>query len=177
MLFAACRKVECDQSKREIRIKSRKWWFIIKSSSIPFSTIEYIDRDKYEMPSSFGFAPGGYGYHDTFEFINVCAVTNERHEMVPLFQFWGDGSENTGWTGVIFGDDVIDFHGDQENAAINFAQLIAKATGTRVGISREVIIPTNENGKKIYCVQCNHQLAPHVTRCIYCGSTEIKEES
>ncbi|MBN2428148.1 MAG: zinc ribbon domain-containing protein [Deltaproteobacteria bacterium] len=177
MLFSVSKKVECDRIKREIRIKTRKWWFIVKHNSIPFLEIEYIDREQLEIPTSFGFVPGGYGRHDSLQSFIVCVVTIKRKEKIPLFEFWGEGSEQTGWFGVIFGDSVIDIHGGQEDASINFAKLVAEITETRFGVLKEVKIPAKENGKNVFCVKCGHQLAPNVSYCIYCGGTEIKEES
>jgi hypothetical protein len=136
-LGAYDRWVIVERGKRDISIRSKSWWTWQPTETVPFERVVEIDYSFNRWTR--GRHPYGrnQGWHttgtDQLEFFKVSLFLRDPQENVDLFWFWGEGSVETGATGVLLGnDDVVDFSGDQRATSKEYAQLLGAFTGARI---------------------------------------------
>ena len=94
---------------------------------IPFEAIERLD---------YSFAEAGInrdslllGSHDSIECYTLSIILRKEGERVVLGRFSGEGSVDHGWKGILVGDDVLDYRGDQWECSLGVVKLLQAMTG------------------------------------------------
>jgi len=161
-LFSYCRVIHVNKSSQIIEIKVKKWWQWKRVDRIPFSNIEYIDII-YPKPSETSVSPLYYS-HSLRLYYYVFLITKTPFRRVDLFS--------------------LDCRAEQDQDQIysklahDGAELIAKYTGTRIGVHKPVGFPLAECDYKYFCRGCGHKLSPNIDSCLcpYCGGKDIRIE-
>ena len=135
-LGAYDRCVIADKRERIISIYTKGFWSWQPTEKIPFDRVDEIDRSFSRWTTRrapYRNTNTSWSRNDQMEFFKVSLFLRNPQENVNLFWFWGEGSVETGATGVLLGnDDVIDFAGDQRATSERYAKLLAAFTRTRV---------------------------------------------
>jgi len=74
---------------------------------------------------------------------------------------------DTGWVGVITGDDWVDFEGNQEAASARTVKHLARITGKPVGRPEDQSVERLTAGRA--CPHCGRPAPQGRARCLYCG--------
>lgn len=104
----------------------RCWlWFIRWTKTIPFNRIERIDYDVSSLSTSWTW------FGETADEVDEYKVGVLTHDgrRIKLWSFIGEGSAETGFWGVMMGDSVIDYSGNQGSASLQFAEALCHVTG------------------------------------------------
>lgn len=126
-LFSRYRKVIVDRKKKFVYISTKKFWVFESVKVIPFSNIERIDYSYFDIATR--WIPYAYETTDQVECFTVSLCLIQPEEKVKLFSFIGEGAVETGWIGVLQGDEIVDFCGDQAPSSRNYVNLLMKFTG------------------------------------------------
>jgi hypothetical protein len=127
LLFSYCKRVRVDARRQTVTIEWRFLWLFRRRKEVPFARIERILYEASDMGTSWSLF---HGRTDSIERFSVGLSLTDPWEKVHLFSFTGEGSVETGWSGVIWGDDsMVDFRGDQAEASGSFVDLLQKLTG------------------------------------------------
>ena len=62
----------------------------------------------------------------------IVSLELYSRDIVKIFSFIGEGAVNTGITGVLLGDDLVDSRGDQEERSRTYVELLTAFTGKRL---------------------------------------------
>jgi hypothetical protein len=163
-LFSYRKQVIIDRRRKQIEIDTRAFWFFRWKTRIPFSRIERL---------SYGFAAFGTEWGafwertDQVESFTVGLVLRAPEETLDLFSFRGEGSVQTGWTGVLLGDSLVDFEGDQADASRSFVRILQEFTGA--SLTGPLPHIANQAGERFSCEQCKRPSPPNKKKCMYCG--------
>lgn len=169
LFFSVKREIRIDATTREVTIRFRRWWTASSFETIPFSTISHIDISEITVGTSPGYTPDGVGWRDQQEnYIPFLITTSGKR--IELLSFYGKGSVQTGWWGVLLGDQIIDLKGRQEKRAIEFATRVAQMVGVPFGVESKVVSEARSTDGKIKCASCGHYNARGHKKCLYCGS-------
>lgn len=173
-LFSYSRTVVIDKQNKYIDIIIRYLWVFFSKNRIPFSDIKYIDRKIREVAESIGLTADGIGAHDVSEVIYVQVFRKSTCDPVNLFRFVGDGARYTGLFGVfVGGDSPIDFIGKQNEKSKSYEKLVSEFTGAPLSGERR-LFNIDPSEMKYFCANCSHKFKEVVSKCVYCGSNEIK---
>lgn len=130
-LFSYDKTVCVNRLARTVTVWRRVLWVLGGAREVGFDRIESIEYAHSSLPTSFSFF---YGAQDEVESFAVCLRLAGPRERLKLFSFVGEGAVETGWKGVLFGnDDWVDLEGDQEASSRHFVRLLHRFTGARVG--------------------------------------------
>lgn len=178
-LFSTVRKVDVNATTSKVTVLTRKWWVVNTSEIIPFTNIRYVDVSEITVGTSLGYTPDGMGWRDQQEnFIPYLMTIDGRR--IDLVSFYGEGTVQTGWWGVLFGDQIIDFKGRQEKRSREFTEKVATLIGVPVGVDSKILADTRSSNGKIKCVSCGHFNVSSYEKCLYCGviiANELQQKS
>ena len=105
---------------------------------------------------------------DEVERYRISLVLKDPRARIPLFSFMGEGSVETGWRGVLFGDDDrVDLAGDQAQAFRGYLDLLSEFLGVTIG--PPVPHVSDLHGRKYRCTACGKNVPPNRPTCLYCG--------
>jgi len=166
-LFSYCRRVFVDRAREKVGVETKYLWFFRSRRMIPFAEVAYIDMSFSSMGTSWGWSSDGHGATDQVEKFTVSLFLDSNEE-VRLFSFVGEGACQTGWSGALFGgDSLVDYAGDQEGAARQFARALKEFIGVTIG--KPVAHLADAQGQKFFCAECGRPSAPTLQKCFYCG--------
>jgi len=124
-LFSICREVRFHKTARTVEIQCRSWWLLHRHRQIRFDDIARIIYLATGVPTSFAWLIGTI---DEWECYSVgLKLTSGEH--VHLFRFAGEDAVDTGWWGVLWGDDVLDLTGTQYEESRGLIDLLCAMTG------------------------------------------------
>jgi hypothetical protein len=166
-IFLFLRKVEICYDDKIIIYSVTLFFLFNKTKLIDFTELSHIDYTYNSIGTSWGFKAPGFGRHDQVESFTISIVTKEKEKYV-VCSFRGEGAVSTGWMGIIFGDDIIDFSGTQESDSRQFVSYLSKRLGIPIGKQYDFSkIETN-------CQSCGRRISKFSSKCMYCGSKIIK---
>lgn len=136
-LFSYCRTVQISKENQQIIIHVRKLWFMKNSTVIPFSKIEFIERNHWDVcKGQIGLTPDGIGATRVSEVWYVRIVVKGIPLPVNLFRFIGTGSRIIdGWWQIILGGLPFDIEGKQDFTSDSYARLVAEYTGAEYKVN------------------------------------------
>lgn len=168
-LFSTIRKVYINAATGKITIYTRRWWVVNTLETIPIANIRYVDVSEITVGTSPGYTPDGMGWRDQQEnFIPFLMTVDGRK--IDLVSFYGEGSVQTGWWGVVLGDQIIDFKGRQEKRSREFTERVATLIGVPVGVDSKILADTRSFIGKVKCTSCGHFNVSSCKKCLYCGA-------
>ena len=125
LLGASKRRVLVDPHAETITLETRSLWALHNSQVIRFSDLSHFEYRYGSMATSWDFLGN---IHDSLEAYSVSAALNDRSE-VYLISFRGAGSAQTGAVGVLLGDSIVDYQGDQGSRSLGFIDALQELTG------------------------------------------------
>ena len=173
-LFSYRRELHVDANRELITLRERRMWFLTREQRVSFAEVDHIAYGFGDWAtSSLTTVESGrltLRGGDSVERFHVALVlkTGERW---PLFAFVGDGERMTGVVGVLTGDSVFDFTGEQEAESYNFVKQLQQLTGLSLGPP----LPGNIDYRGQKCSSCGHANVPRA-RCLYCGAAVTASE-
>lgn len=184
-LGAYAREVRFDRRKREISIRTKLAYFVQRETVIPYARLARIEYrfgslgtgliGGYRAPRSFTGHVHRTGHSsDQIEWFTIELVLQNPFERVEALFFTGEGAKLTGVYGVLMGDSVVDFAGEQEQESLEVFDLIERFTG--VGPSGR-IAGAKLGGAGRECSVCQHPCGPDAVRCVYCGVLIAKPDA
>lgn len=128
-LFTYITCVTVDKRINFVTIEKRYVWFFTSKQIIHFNNIKKI-----------AYTYGGYmtdfnsrlQKSDEIDEFTVSLELVRPPSSVKLFSFIGEGAVDTGITGVLLGDDLVDCCGDQEERSLSYVELLMAFTGKRL---------------------------------------------
>lgn len=129
-LGAYRKQVEVDPRARTVTILRRVLWLLSFERVVPFDEISHIEYRFASMATSWSL---WIGARDAVESFSISLALGDRSE-ISLFSFAGEGARMTGVRGVLFGDSVVDFEGDQKDRSLGYLEALMELTGK--GLSR-----------------------------------------
>jgi len=169
-LFFSGVYLHVDRRARYLFLDRRYFWFFKRSRAIAFAQIDRIEYGFDSTVTKYGYQGQALDQVETF---TVEIVLKEGDEHIPLFRFRGLGAVSTGLTGLMQGDDLVDYEGDQERKSLAFVQALKDFLGVPLG--KAVPQLTDESGTKYSCGQCGRPGPPRQGDCLYCGG-KLKPE-
>ena len=161
-LFLNTTRVEVIPSRRVIVFSFRRAYFFTSHHTIHFRDVGYIDYTFDSMGTDWGLTSVGFDRHDQVESFLIAIVTKDQKRH-PVCAFRGEGANDTGWIGLLGGDDLIDFSGTQENESLALAQYLAGLIGVTIGKP----LDTTDMAT---CPHCGHPTSIYRKKCLYCGA-------
>lgn len=132
-LFSYDRRLLIDKESRMIRLNVRKWWLFQRITELSFDRVKGIIYGYQDFGTSWSVNLFWIGRTDSVEMFYVTLALVNPEEKLPLFTFFGEGSTETGLSGVILGgDDIVDFRGAQEHDSRGFVGLVSEAIGVNI---------------------------------------------
>lgn len=172
-LFSYAKQVRFNWNKRSIEITKRRFWALTSHQYYSFDDVKYIIYDYGSFGTSWGF---GFRRTDEMEWYKLGLMLKSGKQ-VKLFTFFGEGSVETGWLGMILDDDsALDMRGDQDEASYNYLELLEEFL--QVPVNRpetELEMITKNDSQEItisyQCQSCGRSISPPQPCCPYCGGT------
>lgn len=165
-LFFYSRTVAADRVKKQIEIKVKTFWFLMKTKYIAFNDIKYIDMEKGRNAADEVFSLQPSGVITERWYVKVILKNNPYPEI--LFRFIGHGGAHGYWDNLRW----FDFAGMQYEKALNYAELVSKYTGAN--LFRDTKIEYTGKADQYKCLKCGH-VSPSEIKCMYCGSREMEK--
>ena len=163
-LFFYARKVHVDNRRRRVEYTTRFFWLPLFRNNVSFQDIAYLDYEHSEIP--LGWTWRGHTTNSLEQF-RVVAVLKRDKSKITLAKFTGHAAGMTGLEGVLWGDGLVDFSGDQDQKSNALVEFLVKSTGLPLG---EPLKATELLQKsKFACSECNKPCLEHIKKCIYCG--------
>jgi hypothetical protein len=125
-LFFYDKTVTVDRRIKLFKIESKILWIFKSHTIIPFKRIKSISYAYDSMSTSYSLLRGSM---DEVENYSIYLELTNPEERLKVFNFFGEGAVNTGLTGVLCGDDIVDFKGDQEDTSRSYIDLLLQYTG------------------------------------------------
>jgi hypothetical protein len=122
-LFSHWQRVELNGESKWITVQHKSWWFQKHCERIHFSLVEETGFTFQEWRS------GRPRWGNRYEQIWLVLKLKTRRELVKLVPFEGEGSQETGFVGVLFGDSLVDFRGDHAERACEAKTLVDEMLG------------------------------------------------
>ena len=124
LLMGFARKVIIDPVAQSLTLHRRIAWVGHKTVEVPFENIRAISYQHMEWIDQWSFFHGRTDAIDSY-MIGLEMINPSRS--LHLFGIVGESSHNTGLSGILIGgDNVFDFHGDQDLAGYNLVSLLQK---------------------------------------------------
>ena len=151
LLFSHARQVHFSNFKKQVEIKTKKWWHWQRPIKFRYNQVDYIDltyprilEDEHDMVS---------------ELNKLLLITRNPSRRIVLATFGGGEFLNP-----VF-----------RKAAEICADTISEHTGLRLGLKKKEV-PLGEFQDKYVCKNCGHRLHPdsEVILCRYCGGKELE---
>lgn len=175
------REVRFDRKRQQITLRTRFAFLAHSERLIPYARLARIEYRYGSLGT--GFVWGGWSAlslrgrpiahaSDSVEWFTIELVLQNPHERVEALFFSGEGAKLTGAWGVLMGDSVVDFAGDQERESRDVFELIERFTG--VGPSGRIAGAKRGDGRA--CSVCGYPLGAGDARCSYCGVLANRRE-
>jgi hypothetical protein len=130
LLGSSKRRVVVDPRADTLTLYTRGFWLFRRTVTLRFSDISHFEY-------RFGSVATGWdvlgNVHDSLESYSVSAALYHGEE-VYLISFRGAGAAQTGVLGVLMGDSLVDFQGDQGSRSLGFIDALQAFTG--IGLSK-----------------------------------------
>ena len=174
-LGSYAKHVRIDPKTRTIQINTRRLWSWPSQRRIPFDNVAWINYNIGSFGTGWSFwTNDGFGRTDEVERYRVGLALKNPPKNIRLFSFVGEGSVETGWTGVLWGDDsAVDVRGNQDQAAGDFVSILRHLLG--VGVNGPLPGTEQEDDdeepmhKVIYrCAECGRESPPMLKKCRFC---------
>lgn len=118
-LFSCNRRVTFHREKKMIEAHKKTWWLKKRSD---FITYESVAEVNFEFG---GWNDFGWDFwQDHYEKIWIVLVVKDTGNEFPIICFEGEGSKETGFMGVLLGDAIFDFRGNQGKKASEFYTIV-----------------------------------------------------
>jgi len=168
-LFLYIRSVEINQRSQSILLCERWFYIFPRVVSLRFEELSHLDYTYISSGTSWGLLWGNagpeLGRYDSVESFSIKAITKTGREY-PLCIFVGEGSECTGWGGIIMGrDEIFDFAGTQSEESRTLVSYLSDFIG--IPLTRPLSVPVNTT----VCPRCRHTIPKNSPRCLYCGAS------
>ncbi len=151
LLFSHARQVHFSNLKKQVAIKTKKWWRWQQPIKFRYNQVDYIDLTY----------PGISEHQDNqvTQTYPLWLITRSPSQKIILVRFGGVLTQNP-----IF-----------RKAAEICADTISEHTGLRFGLKKKEV-PLGDFQDKYVCKNCGHRLHPdsEVILCRYCGGKEIE---
>lgn len=128
-LFFWQRTVIVDRRERTILVRNRFLWLLERTHVYAFGDLSHIDYKFSSMSTGWDMFGRDTGSLEKF----IVSVTTREGEPIELFAFRGDGTGMTGVTGVMLGDSLVDYEGDQAGKSLGFVEQLQRFTGLSLG--------------------------------------------
>jgi len=124
--FAYTKCVTVDRRIKLVIIKKTYFWIFKTKQIIHFNNIKRIVYAYCNYTTDYN----SLTLQNTDE-IDEFTVSLELYsrDIVKIFSFTGEGAVDTGITGVLLGDDLVDSRGDQEDRSRTYVELLTAFTG------------------------------------------------
>jgi hypothetical protein len=166
-LFSYRRQVHVDARTRRITVRERRFWRT-RETRVDVDAVAHIEYGFASLGTSFfGTYSSGRATlqsADTVERFHVGLLLKDGRRL-PLFSFVGDGERMNGLLGVLLGDSIVDFSGEQEEDSYAFVKALQDLTGLQLGPA----LPGGVEHRGPKCPSCGHANVPRA-RCLYCGA-------
>ena len=130
LLGSSSRRVTVDPRADTITVEARNLWALRSEQTIHIRDISHFEYRYGSLATSWDIVGN---IHDSLESYSVSASLYDRSE-VFLIAFRGAGSANTGVLGVMMGDSLVDYEGDQGATSLSYIDSLQSFTGK--GLSR-----------------------------------------
>ena len=170
-LFSCSRSVRIDTENKTITFVRRAFWLYINSYVIGFQDVHYMEYEYKSFGTSWGMSMGGCGRQDEVEMFVISLVDQEgqKHEVTA---FQGEGAVNTGWSGMLMGDDsFFDYSGTQEGESRDLVDGLKQILQVPIGK------PILEDVEMKTCPGCDREVAVFASKCTYCAYEFPAEEA
>ena len=169
--FAYDRHLIVDPTLRQITLTVRRYWVSVSSETHDFDDVAALEYRYARMPTEIGMTLQGGQWTDSVNWYVVTLVLRTARDPVTLFRFAGEGSEGTGWSGTILGDDLVDLEGTQEVESREFVNTLRRLLKVPVQSRMERMVSRAFAGRVMPCPNCERSIAITAPRCSYCGKT------
>jgi len=172
-LFSYCHRVSIDRREHLVDISTRYLWVLRRRQIIHFKQISHLRYQYSAQGTSWGMTGEGYGQHDKWETFTISLVLARPPGEQILFRFSGAGSVETGWVGVLAGDSLIDYEGDQEDASLAVVQHLSRLLDVPIGRPADPVAKTTGSGNETQgetCPTCGRPRPLSRKTCLYCGA-------
>ncbi len=160
------RRVIADGSRATLTISTKSFWREPKVRTIPFRDIRCFTYEFNSLGTDWSFSLfRPFQRQDQLESFAV-GVRLAGGEHLKLFSFRGEGSRRTGWSGVFFGDSIVDFSGKQEATSRHYVDSLCEMTGKPIG--DKTPSPLEHIGRRTACSNCGRPRASRSAPCYYC---------
>ncbi len=162
------RQLHVDARTGRIIVRERRYW-LTRETRLAFGDVAHIEYGFASTSTSFfGTYSAGRATlqsADSIERFHIGLVLKDGRQL-PLFSFVGDGEKMNGLLGVLLGDSIIDFSGEQEDDSYAFVKALQDLTGLQLGPA----LPGGVEQRGPKCPSCGHANVPRA-RCLYCGAS------
>ncbi|MFO0553392.1 MAG: hypothetical protein U0271_33720 [Polyangiaceae bacterium] len=123
-LASWCKHVEVDPKARVVTVRRRFLWLLERTTEVPFAEISHIAYRYGSLATSWDILGR---VHDSLESYSIALVLTDGSE-VSLFSFRGEGSASTGLSGMLLGDSLIDYQGNQGARSLAYIDALQELT-------------------------------------------------
>lgn len=124
-LFSWNKRVVVDAEARTITVKRRYLWILQSETEIGFDDISHIEYRYGSLTTSFDWLGNAQDVLESFS-VDLALHDGSEHR---LFSFRGDGARSTGAVGVLLGDSLVDYQGDQAKRSLSYVDALQELTG------------------------------------------------
>ncbi|MFC1617444.1 hypothetical protein ACFL2K_04410 [Candidatus Margulisiibacteriota bacterium] len=165
-LFLKNYKTEIDFLLNRITHTETSYFFFNKKVIRSFKKLSHIDYSKKDFATSWGACHTNSGMSSMdFDSVSIFHVYLffKDNSQIKLGSYFGEGARNTGWLGVLLGDSIIDFSGNQREKSHSLVLLLSKRL--KIPIGRQLDLSHLETK----CPYCKHIIGKKSKKCLYCG--------
>lgn len=154
--------VEIDVDRRRIDVSRRLLWAFTRTRTIEFDAVDQVDYRYSSRGTSWSY----FRRNDSVETYRISLILAGSGERVPVASFRGEGAVMTGVGGVLRGDSLVDWQGDQQDAS---RALFDRLKDLIESPDRK--LPGRAVGRAPIrsCVECGQAAPPNYANCLYCG--------
>lgn len=168
-LFAYDRHLVVDKSRKQVRLRIRRYWRIHQDQQFPFDAVRFIQYKFGRLPTRFGYVIHGAAVTNSVSWFTVALAMKDRTDPVFLFRFIGEGSGMTGVDGMLGGDTLLDLEGKQEDLSRDFVGLLSRCLGVPVATDLQQEVVDAMKSTLHPCPVCKRRISRTAPRCVYCG--------
>lgn len=147
-----------DPGMRRIEVHERRLWAWARHRFIPFARVDHID---YRFASLTTALAWFYGAADQVERFSLDLVLDDD-ERIRVASFRGAGSVMTGLGGVLMGDSLVDYAGNQEDVSRALVERLVETIGVPLG-------KPLASARVRVCSDCGRHANLRDPRCSACG--------
>lgn len=138
-LFSYERRLLINRQAKMMRLSVTRWWFFRDITELSTEKVRGVLYGYEDFGTAWSVSPFWMGRTDAVEIFSVGLALTGLEEKLPLFAFIGEGSTETGWTGVILGgDDIVDVRGPQTEDSRGFVDKLCHSLGVEILVPGQV---------------------------------------